>query len=142
MRAVCAWPQDPERTRHVNPGWPRDQMPRSSSASLSFRRVPSSSTGHAEPGNGPAARGGLEIRAERARMLDAALVASADRSRLLGLARELCQGRESFANHVLVARRQGLIAEAAAILTELSSGRLTFAEDVAATFSVLDTGTA
>jgi exonuclease SbcC len=80
-------------------------------------------------------------RAERARMLDAALVASADRSRLLGLARELCQGRESFANHVLVARRQGLIAEAAAILTELSSGRLTFAEDVAATFSVLDTGT-
>jgi len=80
-------------------------------------------------------------RAERARTLDAALAASADRSRLLGLARELCQGRESFANHVLVARRQGLIAEAAAILTELSSGRLTFAEDVAATFSVLDTGT-
>jgi DNA repair protein SbcC/Rad50 len=80
-------------------------------------------------------------RAERACTLDAVLAASADRSRLLGLARELCQGRESFANHVLVARRQGLIAEAAAILIELSGGRLTFAEDVAATFSVLDTGT-
>ena len=79
--------------------------------------------------------------AERARVLDAALAASAERSRLLGLARELCQGRESFANHVLVARRRGLIAEAAAILTELSNRRLTFAEDVAATFSVLDTGT-
>jgi DNA repair protein SbcC/Rad50 len=80
-------------------------------------------------------------RAERAHALDAALAASAQRSRLLGLARELCQGRESFANHVLVVRRQGLIAESAAILTELSSGRLTFAEDIAATFSVLDTGT-
>ena len=79
--------------------------------------------------------------AERARVLDAALAASAERSRVLGLARDLCQGKESFANHVLVARRQGLIAEAAAILTELSNGRLTFAEDVAATFSVLDTGT-
>jgi exonuclease SbcC len=79
--------------------------------------------------------------ADRVRALDAALAASAERSRLFGLARELCQGRESFANHVLVTRRQGLIAEAAAILTELSSGRLTFAEDVAATFSVLDTGT-
>jgi exonuclease SbcC len=79
--------------------------------------------------------------AKRARDLDEALAASANQSRLLGLARELCQGRESFANHVLVARRQGLIAEAAAILTELSGGRLTFAEDVAATFSVLDTGT-
>ena len=79
--------------------------------------------------------------AERARALDAALAASAEHSRVLGLARDLCQGKESFANHVLVARRQGLIAEAAAILTELSNGRLTFAEDVAATFSVLDTGT-
>jgi exonuclease SbcC len=79
--------------------------------------------------------------AQRVGALEAALVASADRSRLLGLARELCQGKESFANHVLVTRRQGLIAEAAAILTELSGGRLTFAEDVGATFSVLDTGT-
>jgi exonuclease SbcC len=79
--------------------------------------------------------------AERAHTLDAALATSAHRTRLLGLARDLCQGKESFANHVLVARRQGLIAEAAAILVELSSGRLTFAEDVAATFSVLDTGT-
>jgi len=79
--------------------------------------------------------------AERARALDAALAASVDRARLLGLARDLCQGKESFANHVLAARRQGLIAEAAAILAELSNGRLTFAEDVAATFSVLDTGT-
>lgn len=79
--------------------------------------------------------------AERASALDAALVASEDRSRLLGIARELCQGRESFANHVLVARRQGLTAEAAAILIELSGGRLTFAEDAGAAFSVLDTGT-
>jgi exonuclease SbcC len=77
----------------------------------------------------------------RAGALDAALATSADRARLLSLARDLCQGRESFANHVLVARRQGLIAEAAAILAELSNGRLTFAEDIAATFSVLDTGT-
>lgn len=79
--------------------------------------------------------------AERARTLDAVLASTADRFRLLGLARELCQGKDSFANHVLVARRQGLIAESAAILTELSSGRLTFAEDIAATFSVLDTAT-
>jgi DNA repair protein SbcC/Rad50 len=79
--------------------------------------------------------------AKRARDLDGALHASADRYRLLALARDLCQGRESFANHVLVARRQGLIAEAAAILSELSSGHLTFADDVGSAFSVLDTGT-
>jgi exonuclease SbcC len=79
--------------------------------------------------------------ADRARALDAALSASATRARVLTLARELCQGRESFVSHVLVARRQGLIAEAAAILSELSSGRLTFADDVAATFTVLDTAT-
>jgi exonuclease SbcC len=79
--------------------------------------------------------------AARARALGAVLDAFAERARLLGLARDLCQGRESFANHVLVARRQGLIAGAAAVLTGLSNGRLTFAEDVAATFSVLDTAT-
>lgn len=62
-------------------------------------------------------------------------------ARPLGLARELCLGRDSFANDVLVARRQGRIAEAASILSEPSSGQLTVVEDVAATFSVLDTAT-
>jgi exonuclease SbcC len=79
--------------------------------------------------------------AARARELDAVLEASAERTRLLVLARDLSQGKESFANHVLVARRQGLVAEAAAVLAELSNGRLTFAEDAAATFTVLDTAT-
>ncbi len=82
-----------------------------------------------------------EVIAARCAELDSALERTAHREQLLRAGRALGRGQGSFVLHVLTARRRQLLMEAAAILTDLSGGRLVFDIDAIDRFEVVDMGT-
>lgn len=79
--------------------------------------------------------------ATRCAQLEHALEATAGRAKLLEAGKALSRGRGNFVFHVLAARRRQLLLEAAAILSELSGGRLVFDTEAVDRFEVTDTTT-